>query len=440
MSNLNLIPIGKLFDLEKGSLQSSKCTEGEYTFITAAEEWKTHNEYSHECEALIFAAAASGSLGRTHYINDKFITSDLCFILTPKDSKKYPINLKFYHFVFNSLKDEIVKNTKSGTSKESINQSNLRNYEIPYFEIDKQNLWIDKLVNTKSIKEDLELELSSGQSLLKQLKQTILQEAIEGKLTAKWRAKNPDIGTAKKLLEQIKTEKEKLIKEKKIRPSKPLPPINEDEIPFDIPQNWEWCRLGDISFVGTGATPLTSEPKYYNGDINWITSSATGADFVTEAETKITELALKETNCQIYPIGTLVIAMYGQGKTRGQITELMIDSATNQACAAISIYLKDKALNQFIKKYFQKIYLEIRELASGGAQPNLNMQKVKDTMIALPPLEEQKEIVATIEKLFTLCNELESEINQNKVTVDNLMATVLKEAFETKENIHEYKA
>ena len=203
MSNLNLIPIGKLFDLEKGSLQSSKCTEGEYTFITAAEEWKTHNEYSHECEALIFAAAASGSLGRTHYINDKFITSDLCFILTPKDSKKYPINLKFYHFVFNSLKDEIVKNTKSGTSKESINQSNLRNYEIPYFEIDKQNLWIDKLVNTKSIKEDLELELSTGQSLLKQLKQTILQEAIEGKLTAQWRAKNPDIGIAKELLEQI---------------------------------------------------------------------------------------------------------------------------------------------------------------------------------------------------------------------------------------------
>ena len=430
MSKLNLIPIGTLFDLEKGSLQSSKCTEGEYTFITAAQEWKTHNEYSHECEALIFAAAASGSLGRTHYINDKFITSDLCFILTPKDSKKYPINLKFYHFVFNSLKDEIVKNTKSGTSKESINQSNLRNYEIPYFEIDKQNLWIDKLVNTKSIKQDLEFELSSGQSLLKQLKQTILQEAIEGKLTAKYRVKNPDIGTAKELLEQIKTEKEKLVKDKKIKPSKPLPPINEDEIPFNIPENWEWCRLGDISFVGTGATPLTSEPKYYNGDINWITSSATGADFVTEAETKITELALKETNCQIYPIGTLVIAMYGQGKTRGQITELMIDSATNQACAAISIYLKDKALNQFIKKYFQKIYLEIRELASGGAQPNLNMQKVKDTMIALPPIEEQKEIVATIEKLFTLCNKLESEINQNNVTVDNLMATVLKEAFE----------
>ena len=355
------------------------------------------------------------------------------------DSNK--INVEYFkRFLKSSEFIELLNEQVKGGIKTEIKPKHILALEIQLPDINTQAQIVQHFENVEDDIADVTKEVLKQESLLKKLKQTILQEAIEGKLTAKYRAKNPDIGTAKKLLEQIKTEKEKLIKEKKIRPSKPLPPINEDEIPFDIPQNWEWCRLGDISFVGTGATPLTSEPKYYNGDINWITSSATGADFVTEAETKITELALKETNCQIYPIGTLVIAMYGQGKTRGQITELMIDSATNQACAAISIYLKDKALNQFIKKYFQKIYLEIRELASGGAQPNLNMQKVKDTMIALPPLEEQKEIVATIEKLFTLCNELESEINQNKVTVDNLMATVLKEAFETKENIHEYKA
>ena len=345
------------------------------------------------------------------------------------DSNK--INVEYFkRFLKSSEFIELLNEQVKGGIKTEIKPKHILALEIQLPDINTQAQIVQHFENVEDDIADVTKEVLKQESLLKKLKQTILQEAIEGKLTAKYRAKNPDIGTAKKLLEQIKTEKEKLIKEKKIRPSKPLPPINEDEIPFDIPQNWEWCRLGDISFVGTGATPLTSEPKYYNGDINWITSSATGADFVTEAETKITELALKETNCQIYPIGTLVIAMYGQGKTRGQITELMIDSATNQACAAISIYLKDKALNQFIKKYFQKIYLEIRELASGGAQPNLNMQKVKDTMIALPPLEEQKEIVATIEKLFTLCNELESEINQNKTTVDNLMVTVLKESFE----------
>ncbi len=368
---------------------------------------------------------AKGAIG---IYSGEDVTATIHYSSYTFDSNK--INVEYFkRFLKSSEFIELLNEQVKGGIKTEIKPKHILPLEIQLPDINTQAQIVQHFENVEDDIADVTKEVLKQESLLKKLKQTILQEAIEGKLTAKYRAKNPDIGTAKKLLEQIKTEKEKLIKEKKIRPSKPLPPINEDEIPFDIPQNWEWCRLGDISFVGTGATPLTSEPKYYNGDINWITSSATGADFVTEAETKITELALKETNCQIYPIGTLVIAMYGQGKTRGQITELMIDSATNQACAAISIYLKDKALNQFIKKYFQKIYLEIRELASGGAQPNLNMQKVKDTMIALPPLEEQKEIVATIEKLFTLCNELESEINQNKITVNNLMATVIKEAF-----------
>ena len=369
---------------------------------------------------------AKGAIG---IYSGEDVTATIHYSSYTFDSNK--INVEYFkRFLKSSEFIELLNEQVKGGIKTEIKPKHILPLEIQLPDINTQAQIVQHFENVEDDIADVTKEVLKQESLLKKLKQTILQEAIEGKLTAKWRAKNPDIGTAKELLEQIKTEKEKLIKDKKIKLSKPLPPINEDEIPFDIPQNWEWCRLGDISFVGTGATPLTSEPKYYNGDINWITSSATGADFVTEAETKITELALKETNCQIYPIGTLVIAMYGQGKTRGQITELMIDSATNQACAAISIYLKDKALNQFIKKYFQKIYLEIRELASGGAQPNLNMQKVKDTMIALPPLEEQKEIVATIEKLFTLCNELESEINQNKTTVDNLMVTVLKESFE----------
>lgn len=93
-----MIEIGKLFNIEKGSLQSSKCTPGQYSFITAGEEWKTHIEYTHDCEALVFAMAASGSLGRTHYVNGKFIASDLCFILTPKKEYISKVNLRFYSF------------------------------------------------------------------------------------------------------------------------------------------------------------------------------------------------------------------------------------------------------------------------------------------------------------------------------------------------------
>lgn len=428
MSNLNLIPIGKLFDLEKGSLQSSKCTEGEYTFITAAEEWKTHNEYSHECEALIFAAAASGSLGRTHYINDKFITSDLCFILTPKDSKKYPINLKFYHFVFNSLKDEIVKNTKSGTSKESINQSNLRNYELPYFEIDKQNLWIDKLVNTKSIKEDLELELSTGQSLLKQLKQTILQEAIEGKLTEKWRVKNPDIGTAKELLEQIKTEKEKLIKDKKIKASKPLAPINENEIPFDIPSAWEWCRLGEIA---NGFQYGTSTKSKINGKVPVLRMGNIQNGRILLEELVYTD---NESEIEKYSIEYNDL-LFNRTNSRELVGKTAIYSFQEKAIYAgylikYSMILSNSHYINYVMNsiFHYKWCTKVRSDALG--QSNINATKLQSYIVPLPPLEEQKEIVATIEKLFILCNELESEINQNKTTVDNLMVTVLKESFE----------
>lgn len=434
MSNLNLIPIGKLFDLEKGSLQSSKCTEGEYTFITAAEEWKTHNEYSHECEALIFAAAASGSLGRTHYINDKFITSDLCFILTPKDSKKYPINLKFYHFVFNSLKDEIVKNTKSGTSKESINQSNLRNYKIPYFEIDKQNLWIDKLVNTKSIKEDLEFELSSGQSLLKQLKQTILQEAIEGKLTAKWRAKNPDIGTAKELLDQIKTEKEQLVKDKKIKASKLLAPINEDEIPFDIPPSWEWCKFGEIIYENprNGYSPKTVD---YKTEIKTLKLGAITQGYFDTTQIKYLDISIEKDSFLWLKKGDVLIqrsnslehvgmaGIYNLKDTNYIYPDLIMKCQVVQP--VINYFIHKYLVSNFTREYF-------RNNASGAQQsmPKINQGTVTNLLVPLPPTEEQKEIVATIEKLFTICDELESEINQNKTTVDNLMARVLKEAFE----------
>ena len=150
---MSLMRIDDLFHFEKGILQSSKCTEGEFDFITASSEWKTHNEYTHDCEALVFAAAASGSLGRTHYVNGKFTSSDLCFIITAKDPIKLPIDLKFYHMIFNEFKNDIVNSTKAGTSKEAIGMKAFGNYKLPYFDIDKQaglydrnsayrNLWL----------------------------------------------------------------------------------------------------------------------------------------------------------------------------------------------------------------------------------------------------------------------------------------------------------
>jgi type I restriction enzyme S subunit len=423
------VRIGDLFELEKGSLQSSKCTAGYFDFITASKNWKTHNEFSHDIEALIFAAMASGSLGRTHYVNGKFITSDLCYILTPKDSEKYPINLKFYHFVFNSLRDEIVKNTKSGTSKETINQTNLKNYEIPYFGIEQQHLWIEKLLKTKSIKEDLTDETEIEETLLKKLRQAILQDAIEGKLTASWREKNSDVERASILLEKIKQEKEQLIKDKKIKKQKPLPPINENEIPFNIPDSWKWCRVGNISNVKVGSTPSRPVKEYWNGDIHWVSSGEVANNFIYDTKEMITEKGFESTSMIMYPKGSVLVAMIGQGKTRGQTSILKINAAINQNVAGIVFEYKN-IISNYVWNFFLSRYELTRSGASGGNQPALNGMKIKNTLLPLPPLEEQKEIVKKIESLFKVCDELEVQINSSKTNSQTLMQAVLKEAFE----------
>jgi len=236
-----------------------------------------------------------------------------------------------------------------------------------------------------------------------QLKRSVLQYAVQGKLIPQ----NPHDEPASTLLERIMIEKKQLIKEKKIKQNKPLSEIKEEEIPFEIPASWAWVRVGEIAEVYTGATPLTTNQEYYtNGNIPWITSGATGNLFVDKVDTFITEKAIKETNCKVYPIGTLIVAMYGQGKTRGQITELNTEAATNQACAAINLHLNDLYLRRYIKLLFQKIYAEIRELAYGGAQPNLNLSTIKETLIPLPPLSEQKLIVEKVEEVLGYCDKL----------------------------------
>lgn len=418
--------IKEMFNLVKGSLQSSKCTPGEYNFITASKDWKTHNEFEYDCEALIFAAAASGSLGRTHYVNGKFISSDLCFIITPKNEIKYPIDLKFYHIIFNTLKEDIVKNTKAGTSKEAIGLKALGEYDLPYIDIDKQREISSKFNFATQISESFDTEITHQLDLIKNLRQAFLREAMQGVLVNN---ETSDHKTGADLLAEIQAEKAQLVKDKKIKKPKPLAPITEEDIPFVIPENWTWCRLGEISEIGTGATPLTSNSEYYiNADIPWMTSSETSDLFVYKTEKFITKKAIEETNCKIYPVNTLVIAMYGQGKTRGQITELKIEAATNQACATINIYKYNQNFNSYIKYYFLKIYDEIRLLAQGGAQPNLNMDKIRNTIISLPPLEIQERIVAKLDELMGYCDALEEQAKQSQQTNELLLQQVLREA------------
>ena len=164
--------------------------------------------------------------------------------------------------------------------------------------------------------------------------------------------------------------------------------------------------MDDIAYVGTGATPLTACKYYYeNGNIAWINSSSTKVPFIVKASNFITQKAIEETNCLVYPKGTLVIAMYGEGKTRGQISELLIDAATNQACAAVRPY--SEATKKYLKLFFEGNYLHIRALAEGGNQQNLSIGKIQNYEIPLPPLDEQKRILDKAKELLLQIDNIE---------------------------------
>lgn len=238
----------------------------------------------------------------------------------------------------------------------------------------------------------------------KDLRNSILMMAVQGKLVEQ----NPHDESASILLEKIRAEKAELIKQKKIKKEKPLPEIMEEEKPFDLPENWEWVRLGEIFNISTGMTPLKGEKRYYeDGNIPWATSTLTSQDYIFETETCITEYALKNTSLKIYPVGTLILAMYGQGKTRGQISELGIASTINQACAALEEIYLNCDIRKYIKIFHLYNYNMIRMISEGSAQPNLNLTKIKETIIPLPPLAEQQRIVAKLDELMPQIDEYE---------------------------------
>jgi restriction endonuclease S subunit len=332
--------------------------------------------------------------------------------------------------------DACIKSSEGTTNRRRLQGDKFFNFVFHFPEINEQKSLAKKFNSIDMTFAALKDEFEQQSDYLKQLRQTVLQEAVEGKLTAAWRKQHPMVNgnpqhDAAALLAQIKSEKERLVKEGKIRKEKPIQPISDSDELFELPKGWVWCKLGgDLASVGTGATPQTTDSSYYqNGTVDWVTSSATNQAIVTQTDKKITEKALQETNCKVFPVGTLIVAIYGQGKTRGQITELGIPAATNQACAAIQLHYSNPSHKSYITLCFQKQYEEIRELASGGSQPNLNMEKIKVTVIPLPPLAEQQAIVNRVDSLMTTIGELEKQVAERKEQAQMLMQVVLREAF-----------
>lgn len=255
-----------------------------------------------------------------------------------------------------------------------------------------------------------------------ELKNSILQLAVQGKLVPQCKEDEP----ASELLKRICAEKDQNgIKGKK------LPPITDEEIPFDIPENWVWTRLDTISSITSGGTPARTNPSFWGGNIPWVKIGDIKEKYVFSSQEKITVKGLNSSSTKVFPKNTILYTIFA---TIGTVGILGIEAATNQAVAGITFY------GEYCLDYMYYVLVGLKDIlvskGKGMAQMNINQTILKNTPIPLPPLAEQERIVAKIEELMPLIEEYgkaEEQLTKlNAEFPDKLRKSILQQAVQGK--------
>ena len=317
------------------------------------------------------------------------------------------IQTKFLNYILISPygKNLFFNLTTATTNVAAIYQKQLREIMIPLPPLEEQSRIAAKIAQLFALLRKVESSTQQYAKLQTLLKSKVLDLAMRGKLVEQDTHDEP----ASVLLKKIKAEKEQLIKEGKIKKSKPLPPITDDEKPFDIPNSWEWVRLGDIGAWAAGATPSRKHSEYYGGDIPWLKTGDLNDGIVEETSEKITELGVKNSSVKINNPGNILIAMYGA--TIGKLGIVgKKELVTNQACCGCTPY--KGIYNQYLFYYLLSSRKRLIDLGSGGAQPNISKQKIEKFTFPLPPQSEQSRVTAKIVQLLPFLGEVEFSAEQ----------------------------
>ncbi|WP_312818364.1 restriction endonuclease subunit S [Kaistella carnis] len=370
--------------------------------------------------------------------SDSLASTNMCLAKVNKD-KIYPDFLEFL-FRFKPFYENITKLSSGTTNRKYLTPIQLcETITIPNLTLEQQKEFLLKQENLEDI--NLQNELTHQLSLISQLRQAFLKEAMQGKLVSNDTA---DGKTGADLLAEIQTEKEKLIKEKKIKKQKPLPPISEAEIPFDIPQNWVWCRLGEIiNDIKYGTSKSSDYNSEKNSKILRIPNVSSG--IIDATDLKYTDLTQKEfTDLKLNYGDLLTIRSNGSKHLVGRIA--FIERQFEGFCYAgylvrlrfNNIIINTRFINSFSKSDYFRFQVEDPLRTTVGIN-NINTTELSNLIVPLPPHEIQNRIVSKLEELMTYCNDLETSVKESQNYNEQLLQQVLREALEVKEVAGEVK-
>jgi len=326
------------------------------------------------------------------------------------------------------FKNDINRLVPLGTAQKAIHEKHLLQLELPLPPEEVQDEVIHKIASIMKDEERLSLNTVKSIKLIASLRQAILQEAVSGKLVPQ----DPKDEPASELLKKIKAEKEKLVREKKTKKEKPLPPISEEEIPFEIPKGWVWVRLGEITAkIGSGSTPLGGRKIYEETGIPFIRSQNvwnTGLElddvvYITE------DIHKKMEGTRVFP-GDILLNI--TGASIGRTCIVPEDFKEGNVSQHVSIVrLISPSITSFTHFFLLSPYLQnkIMDVEVGVSREGLSKKNMELFLVPVPPFSEQNRIIQKLDHLLKLCSDLEETVKENQNNSELLMEAVLKEAF-----------
>lgn len=419
MSEWKKVKIGDVCKIVKGSTGIARAEPGEYPLVVTAEERKSCSSYQFDCEAVCIPLVSSSghgkkSLKNVHYQSGKFALGTILCAVIPNDSNELDARFLRQYLLF--YKDTILVPLMKGAANVSLSMKDIATVEIPLPPIEKQRELSELFVLLQEKEKILNEEYEKQFEYTKQLRQNILQDAIEGRLTEEWRKNNPVVKgnpdfDAEALFEKIQEENGYKISK-----------IDKTEY------GWCFSILGNFVKLKIGGTPSRNNPDYWKKEIPWVSSGEVANCEIYSTKEQISLTGSEKSAAKILPKGTVLIAMIGQGKTRGQSAILRIEAATNQNVCAV--LLPNKLIkSEYMYIYFCSRYEESRKVATGGNQAALSGTKISQFLFSLPPLAEQAEIVRVVEAQLAKVDQLENQIAERETLTKRLMQSILKDVF-----------
>ena len=326
------VKIGELTKIKTGKLDANAASEdGQYPFFTCSREPLKISTYSYDCECVL--VAGNGDLNVKYY-NGRFDAYQRTYIIEDNGSGK--LYMPYLYYFMEDYIEELRKQAIGGVIK-YIKLGNLTDAMIELPSINEQKSIVDILEKAKKILDKRNKEISALGNLIK-------ARFVEM------------FGSIHKSTE------------------------------------YPYVAVKDLTDVISGGTPSRDKAEYWeDGTIPWVKTTELQNNIIVNVDEYITEAGLNGSSAKLVPVGTVLVAMYGQGKTRGMTAYLNIEACTNQACACI--LPSDKIDSMFMWKFFELSYEKIRSLAQGAGQPNLNGNMIKSFQVLVPPIELQKEYV-----------------------------------------------